>query len=179
MYIDAKDLPAALRPLHTGGLIRLEPTEQVTIPMDAGLWSGGTRRLFSLVDLNTGFSSPVQWHDTSPWHADRKECLIALQPNQCIAESGSFCGKNAGLHIYLHPSNAAALLPATETMSPECAALVDITCGLISSARREEWLRRGFKASQWTQAYAEALAKGLIRANGAITTKGRNARPQR
>lgn len=176
MYIDRKDLPRQLQHLHTGGLIRLNPQTDVTIPMDAGLWSGGTRRLFELVDLQTGQATPVSWHNTAPWNPDRRECRITLQPGQAIVESGSFCGKPAGLHFYLHPVNAAALLPAKETLSPECQALVSITCELKSAYRQEEWRRRGYSAQQWQQAKAEAEARGLIKANGAITTKGRNAR---
>lgn len=176
MYIDRKDLPRQLQHLHTGGLIRLDPQTNVTIPVDAGLWSGGTRRLFHLVDLQTGQATPVSWHNTAPWNADRRECRITLQPGQAIVESGSFCGKSAGLRFYLHPSNAAALLPARPSMSTECQALVDVTCSLKSAYRADEWRRRGFNAQQWQQAKAEAEARGLIQANGAITTKGRNAR---
>lgn len=178
VYLEPSDLPPQLRHLHTKGHIRVDPCATMTIPSDAGTWSGGTREVFSAVELQTGRTVSITDTFSAPWDGSRVSREIALRPGFAIVETGSFCGKPAGLHLYIHPADAAPLLPAPPVaLSAHAKVLLHFTCSLKSSYRAEECARYGMGVAEMAAAREELQRVGYVDARGAVTVKGRNARP--
>lgn len=179
VYLEPSDLPAQIRHLHSKGHIRVEPILQIAIPADAGTWSGGTRRVFSAVELATGRTVSITDTFSAPWDARRTCQTINLKPGYAIVETGSFCGKPAGLHLYIHPADAAPMLPAPPVaLSDHGKVLLHFTCSLKSAYRADECARYGMGAAEIAAAKAELQRAGYVDARGAVTVKGRNARPR-
>lgn len=176
MYLEKSDLPQQLRHLVPPGLIRLEPCEQMTIPADAGIWSGGTRQLFSAIELSTGKAVSITDTFSAPWDAGRTSKSIKLKPGYAIVELGSFCGKSAGLKIYALPGDLAPLLPAPAELERVEWEVLDVICGLKSGYRAEEYARRKLPDVVVTQAKLSLQSRGMLDSRGAVTVKGRNAR---
>lgn len=176
MYLEKSDLPQQLRHLVTPGLIRLDPCEEMTIPADAGTWSGGTRQLFSAIELATGRAVSITDTFSAPWDAGRTAKTIKLKPGYAIVEMGSFCGKPAGLRLYALPSDLAPLLPAPATLERAEWEVFDVICGLKSAYRAEEYARRKLPEAVVTQAKLSLQSRGFLDSRGAVTVKGRNAR---
>lgn len=178
VYLEPSDLPAQLRHLHTKGHIRVLVGESMSIPSDAGTWSGGTRQVFSAVELASGRTVSITDTFSAPWDGSRVDRHIALKPGFAIVETGSFCGKPAGLHLYIHPADAAPLLPAPPVaLSAHGKVLLHFTCALKSSYRAEECARYGMGVAEMAAAREELQRAGYLDARGSVTVKGRNARP--
>lgn len=174
MYLEKSDLPQQLRHLVTPGHIRVTLTETVSIPADAGTWSGGTRQLFSAVELATGRAVSITDTFSAPWDGGRTARTIALKPGYAVVEMGSFCGKPAGLHLYALPQDFAPLLPAPVPLTREQWQVLDVICGLKSAYRADEYRRLGLSDVEHIKAYLQGL--GMLDSRGAVTVKGRNAR---
>jgi hypothetical protein len=100
-----------------------------------------------------------------------------------------------GLTFYVHPDNAAKLLPAPGAeLSAHESIVLQATCSYKSSYNGRDrysmahddarWGKPGALESfptreQWQQAKDSLIAKGLLAKNGAVTPKGRNAKPAR
>ena len=109
MYLDRKDLPPQLRSL--GNRIKVVLTPTVAMPADAGTWSGGTREVYSALELATGSVVSITDTFSAPWDARRQSREITLKPGYAILVTGSFCGKPAVPYLYCHPESAALALP--------------------------------------------------------------------
>jgi hypothetical protein len=195
VYLDPKQVPANLKRNYTGQKFQARIVESVTIPSHAGLWDGGSRDTYTLIDLATGYEAVASDNVSAPWdaRADRK---IVLRPGFAVVEHSMFQGKDLGLTFYLLAENAAALLPAPVTLTPHQKCVLVATSSLKSSyngkdryslakenARweygakeygldfRAEFLTR----AEWETAKAELIAAGYLNKAGAITTKGKNA----
>lgn len=180
IYADTKTLPPQLQRLFNGKMVRIEVTEEVHIPADAGTWSGGTRSLYDAVELASGRSESITDHWSPPWFSCRKDKAIHLKAGYAIVHYRTFCGKSLSPRIYIHPDSAAPLLPAPgPTLSDDELQVLDVTCGYKSFARAEELIRRGLSLARIDLAKRSLKSMGYLNAMGAVTTKGRNARPQR
>jgi len=161
----------------------------MTIPADAGLWSGGTRSTYSAIVLETGQAATVSDNMSAPWDATRKEQRIALKPGFAVVEHSIFCGKDMGLTFYVHPDNAAKLLPApAEALSEHESIVLNATCSYKSSYNGQDRYDMAKSDSrsmsfptraEWDSAKWLLIGKGLLNKAGAVTPKGRNARPPR
>jgi len=175
IYLDPAQVPAHLRGGYTGKKFKAELVETVTVPAEAGLWSGGSRDVYFALDLSTGERKSVTDTFSAPWD-NRQSQKIALKSGFAVVRRQTFQGVDLGLTFYLLPSDAAPLLPppAEELTETELTVLAIIR-GLKSGYRAEEYRRKGI-----SEAEVEAIKAGLIRREylnkaGAITTKGRNA----
>ena len=193
VYLDAAQVPASIRGAYTGKQYRAIVTDSVYIPSDAGTWSGGSRTLYSAIHLSSGESRPACDSYSAPWDKNRKDQRVELKPGFAIISHSIFCGKDMGLSIYIHPDNAAALLPAPIELNPLERAVLKYTKEkkssyngrdrfdmLVSdldypSKRKELNLEIAPTRDQWNQAKDSLIAKDLLNARGAITTKGKNA----
>jgi len=192
IYLEPAQVPAALRGAYDGKKFAVHIVESVTVPFDAGLWSGGSRDHYSLIWLTTGAALPMPGQNASPWDNDRREHVIPLKPDYAIARHTIFCGKDMGLTFYIHPDNAAQLLPAPAAELPPIEKLVlKYTKERKASYNGQD--RYAMAASDWRyygkdwqldampsrddwQAAKEALiAGGYLNKAGAITVKGKNA----
>jgi hypothetical protein len=196
IYLDAAMVPAQLRGGYTGKKFKAVIVTQVTIPSDSGLWSGGTRNTFRFVQLSTGDAIAASDNMSAPWDTSRKDQNIALAPGFAVVEHSMFCGKDMGLTFYVHPDNAAKLLPAP---APELNAhesiVLSATCSFKSSYNGQDrytmaktkaeypWRRDDSTPpfptrDEWSAAKDSLISKGLLNKAGAVTPKGRNARPR-
>ena len=188
IHLDPAMVPAALREGYNGKKFKAVVTEQMTVPLDAGLWSGGSRDHYTLIEFRTGREVAFPGQSSSPWDKSRVECPIQLQPGYAVVRHSIFCGKDMGLTFYVHPSNAAALLPAPAAELNEHEVLVlDATSRYKSSYNGKDRyeMALGYDRSmgrpvpsreQWETAKTSLIAKGLLDKRGAITVAGRNAR---
>lgn len=189
IYLDPAMVPAQLRAGYTGKKFKAIVTTEVTIPSDAGLWSGGTRDTYQFVLLSTGTAVAASDNMSSPWNPSRRDQQITLLPGTAIVEHSLFCGKDMGLTFYVHPDNAAKLLPApAAALSDHESIVLNATCSYKSSynGRDRYDMAKGYSygesseyfptRAQWDHAKNELIVKGLLTKNGAVTPQGRNAR---
>jgi hypothetical protein len=197
IYLDAAMVPAQLRGGYSGKKFKAVVVTQVVIPSDAGLWSGGTRSTYSIVDLASGRTIGAPCHqEESPW-GNRREFNLEVKPGFTVVEHSLFCGKDMGLTFYVHPDNAAKLLPApAPELSEHESIVLGATCSFKSSYngqdrytmaktqaeypwRRDDSTPQFPTREQWQVAKDSLISKGLLNKAGAVTPKGRNARPPR
>jgi hypothetical protein len=193
IHLEPNQVPQALRRSYSGKKFKAKVCEQVTIPADAGLWSGGTRSTYRYVRLTDGETVPVPGQDAAPWD-NRKEHTVTLSPGYAVVEHSIFCGADMGLTFYVHPDNAAAMLPAPDTeLTPLERFVLTATRSLKSSyggrdryqmacddydclrALSPERAERAPSRATWDATKEMLIARGYLNKAGAITTKGRNA----
>lgn len=191
IYLDPKMVPAVLRGAYNGQKFKAVVCETVDIPSDAGLWSGGSRELYSVVTLDDGMKL-LPGQDAAPWNRNyhnRRE--IMLQPGVVVVRHSIFCGKDTGLTFYVHPENATKLLPAPAAELSEHERMVlEATCSLKSHYNGRDryqmatdslrYNRKPYPSrDEWNAAKQSLIDKGLLNKAGAVTVAGRNARPSR
>ncbi len=104
LKLKTKDVPANLRGNYSGRKFRLYVTNEVVIPSDAGLWSGGSREVYKAIRLIDG--KEIQLGSTSaPWNPNRVDQTVVLIPGIAVVMHSFFCGTDMGLSFYVHPDN--------------------------------------------------------------------------
>lgn len=184
-YLTKDQVPAHLRGAYSGNKFEAVVTASVVIPVDAGLWGGGSRETFSIIHLESGIDATVPGQDSFADHT-RKERTVPLVPGIAVIRQSVFQGKDMGLRFYVHPDNAAKFLPAP------AAELSDHEREVLSATRnykssyggkdRYEMAKLDHRGQlfptreAWNTAKASLIAKGLLNKAGAITVAGKNAR---
>src|SRR5262245_11441810 len=197
IHLDPAMVPAGLRGAYTGKTFKARVCEQMTIPMTAGLWDGGSRDTYRVVRLEDGATIEPVNHNDAPWNGERREVQIKLEPGIAVVEHTIFCGKDMGLTFYVHPDNAAKLLPAPVELSAYEAIVLNATASYKSSYNgrdrydmaKDDYLYRNLNSvapnqlyptrQEWDAAKQSLISRGLLNKAGAITNAGRNARPSR
>jgi len=188
IYLDPNQVPAYLRGGYNGKHLKAIVCDSMVIPMTAGLWDGGSRDTYRGVNLVDGRAMDMPGQQEAPW-GNRQEHKITLQPGFAIVEHSIFCGKDMGLTFYVHPSNAAALLPAKADLSSLELLVLKATRQYKSSYMgrdRYEMTREDAVSFQrptppfptreeWNAAKDALITAGYLNKAGAITNKGRNA----
>lgn len=181
IHLEKNQVPAALRGAYSGNHFKAEVVEVVTIPADAGLWDGGSRDLYKFVVLETGEEVDMPGQKAPPW-GFRAEYGVSLEPGFAVVRHTYFCGQDLGLTFYVHPENAAALLPAPVELTPTERFVLEATRGLKSSYMGKdrytlatEYSREPITRQEWDEAKASLIERKLLNKAGAITTAGRNA----
>ena len=180
IYLEPNQVPRKLLNGYNGRTFKAYVTDSVTC---RGMqWDGGSRSTYTAVNLQTGESRPIT--DGRPWPQNMyTPPAIPLQRDQAIVEHSIFCGKDAGLTFYIHPDNAAALLPAADAVDDDQRTVLEYTARLkntyggrtdirFTEARRDTGITR----ERWAAAQAACIAAGYLRKNGSITPAGRNHR---
>ncbi len=188
IHLDARDVPAQLRGNYSGKKFQARVCESMTIPADAGLWSGGSRDTFHAIRLSDGAQVAMVEHNMAPWDMGRREVPVSLRPGFAIVNHSMFCGKDMGLRFYVHPIDAAALLPAPSNALSELEQMVvNATAGYKASYGGRDryqmatdslrWKNGAIVPTRaaWDEAKASLIDKGLLNKAGAITVAGRNA----
>ena len=175
-YLEPSQVPAHLKGGYTGRKFKVQVCETMTIPADAGVWGGGSRETYHVMRLATGESAAAVNHNAAPW-SGRSDRTVDLKDGFVVVEHSIFCGKDMGLTFYVHPDNAAKLLPApTAEVSANAYQVLNIICGIKSGYREDEYRREGLTREQVETAKSELRNAGLIDVRGAATVAGRNAR---
>lgn len=175
VYLDPAMVPANLRGEYAGNKFRAIVCEIVTIPIDAGLWSGGTREIYHLIDLATGKQIPFPNQDSSPFNTDRRETIVKLETGYAVVKYSTMQGVETGLTFYLRPENAAPLLPQIVELTDAQKKVLAITRSYIASYRKEAAFAAGIGTKEWDRIKTDLIALGMMKKNGAITIKGKNA----
>jgi hypothetical protein len=193
IFLDPALVPAALRGGYKGKKFKAIVCIETTIPSDIGLWSGGNRDTYSAIDLATGRQIPLPGQLSSPWDSSRADHTVAIKPGFALVRHTLFCGKDLGLTFYLHPDNAARMLPAPCKLTEHESLVLQATASLKSSyngmdrydmkARDHRYSPAGTQPfptrEQWEGAKQALIARGLLNKAGAITVAGRNAAAKR
>lgn len=195
IHLDPNMVPATMRGSYNGKKFKAEVCTEMTIPADAGLWDGGSRDQYRAINLETGVDALAPGQNRAPWDRGREDRRIALAPGFAVVRHSYFCGKDMGLTFYVHPDNAAKLLPAP---SAELTAFEKIVLSATASykssyggmdryqmALRDARYSNGAEhmafpsRAEWDDAKITLIGKGMLNKAGAITPAGRNAIPSR
>lgn len=177
MYLEKNQIPASLRGAYSGNKFRAEPCESVVIPSDAGLWDGGSRTVYTAIELHSGRVVALPGQQSAPWDANRTERKIELKPGFAIVAHRMFRGTDLGLTFYVHPVDVAALIPtdiAADLTETEKTVLA-IVRSRKAAYRNDEYRRKGIDAAEAEAIKARLIRDGYLNKAGAITVKGRNA----
>lgn len=109
MKVSKKQLPPFARDFldargYRGRRIYVEVRASVTIPSDAGLWSGGTRDQFFAM-TNDGAVAPSATNAAAPWAACGRGATIDLPAHVCVARHSFFCGDDMGWTFFVAPGS--------------------------------------------------------------------------
>lgn len=199
IHLEPSQVPATLRGSYSGKSFQVRVVERVTVPAHAGLWDGGSRSTYSAVRIADGAGLPVSDNASAPWDKSRRDSVVDLRPGIAVIEHRIFCGKDMGLRIYVHPADAAPMLPSKPDLSPVERLVLEYTATRKSSymgkdrfAMAIDDLQRDRRyghdsdpvrkaitrldRSMWDSAKESLIARGLLNKAGAITVAGRNAR---
>ena len=194
IYLEPNLVPPALRGGYDGKKFAARVAESVIVPSDAGLWAGGSRDVYVLVELASGVRHPVPGQAASPFDGARQERSIPLKAGFAVVRHTTFQGRDMGLTFYVHPDNAAALLPAPAAdLSPVEKLVLKYTKERKASYNgRDRYemavddMRYGGSAIRalgvetmptrdaWNAAKASLISGGYLNKAGAITVKGKN-----
>lgn len=178
MHVEPRMIPDHLRGGYTGRKFKVAAVESVTIPEQAGTWDGGSRETFCFIEMSTGRVAAASDNVSAPWHESRRDRTYTLKPGYGVRAHSVFCGTDMGLTFYVHPSDAAALLPERVELTDLERKVLDIIGGIKSAYRNDEYRRHGINEAERGGALLSLFNKGLIDRRTAITVKGRNARKQ-
>lgn len=191
IHLEPNQIPSQLKGSYTGKKFKARVCETMTIPSDAGLWSGGTRYTYQVIRLSDGAAiNPVE-HNASPWNPSRKDVEVRLEPGIAVVNHSMFCGKDMGLTFYVHPDNAAKFLPAPTQLTAFELIVLRATASYRSSyggrdryemARDDHSYNNNMpfpSRDEWAIAKQTLINLGLLNRAGAITPAGRNAIPSR
>lgn len=189
IHLEAAMVPATLRAGYNGKSFKARVCETMTIPMTAGLWNGGSRDTYRVVRIEDGMMVDAVNHNAAPWNGARQDVVVKLESGIAVVEHTIFCGKDMGLTFYVHPDNAAKLLPAPVELSGHERIVLRATVSYKSSymgkdryqiARDNAGCPSDFLLrSEWEAAKQSLIARGMLNKAGAITPAGRNAIPSR
>lgn len=187
IHLEANMVPQHLRGNYTGRTFTAEVSAEATIPAHAGLWDGGSRDVYRLVEIATGRAVAFPGQASAPWDADRKETRFAIPAGFAVVRHSVFCGQDMGLRFTLRPEDAAPMLPAPVDLSAVERVVLIATRSYKASyggqdrydmAARDLRYRQGATIptrAEWDAAKVALIARGMLDKRGAITVKGRNA----
>ena len=168
-------VPAALRGSYTGKKFKAVVCTEMTIPMDAGLWSGGSRAEYSAINLENGKSMPFQGSNLAPWDGGRRDHKVTIVPGMAVVLHSMFCGKDMGLTFYIHPDNATKMLPAPVELSKEEKVVLTTIRSYKAAYRQQMAQGQGISGTQYAAILQSLTEKGMLHKGNRITTKGKNA----
>lgn len=166
----AQALARAAFPTYIGRKFKVRVQEQV-----GGLttyWSGGSRDSVVAVQLSTMRAMPVP--GVNPM-VDHTAPEYKLAPDLALVVHSIYCGKDAGITFYLHPSNAAVLLTEGPTVTEREGQILAYFRSYTSAYRRV-----ALQSAHVTDHELDSLvARKLLTRNRAgsiaITVAGKNA----
>ena len=189
IHLEPHKVPAHLRGSYSGKRFQVQVCETVTIPADAGLWSGGSRDVFSAIELSTG--RQVNWpgQNTAPWDNERRAAEVSLAPDFAVVRHTQGCYSD--MTFYIHPLNAAALLPAPVELSDWDKIVLKATRNFKSSYGGKDRYQMALNEAggfgirncaqdfpcrrDWELTKQALVDHGFLNKAGAITPSGRNA----
>ena len=102
----AAKIIAATFPNYKGRKIKLERTSSVTFSDTT--WDGGSKNYYAAISID-GRSEVLDMTKVMPWSNPLEGRTFPLPTGCLLVEHTIFCGKDAGLHIYVNPASAGEL----------------------------------------------------------------------
>ena len=180
MYIKTKDLGPIFR---NAGIqtkeARLE-TRDGELSLGHTYWDGGTRHTYRLIRLDNGQPADIPHVDPPQFGGPSRQTLKMTEGIAVIEEF--YTGYRTITKIYIHPNNAAKLLPAPVELTDDEKTVLLYTAGYKPSyagiadyrfhnARQKTAITR----DRWDAAKISCINRKLLNRAGAITVDGRNA----
>lgn len=180
MYIKTRDLG----PTFANAGIQTKEAQLVTKDGELSLghtyWDGGTRYTYRLIRLDNGDPAEIP-HVNPPQFGGPNRQVVTMQEGIAVIEE-YYSGHRYLTKIYIHPNNAAKLLPAPVELTDDERTVLLYTAGYKPSyagiadyrfhnARQKTAITR----DRWDAAKASCIGKRLLNRAGAITVDGRNA----
>lgn len=175
IYLTPADVPEHLRRGYDGRNLRAEICTTVSIPADAGTWSGGSRETYRGIRISDGTEVPLSEVSSAPWGPDRAERVVTLTPGYAVVMRSMLQGRDLGLTFYLHAADAAPVLPDAEPLTDIQQQVLD-TVELGYTRQFYELHQRDITAVQVDEARLVLTQRGLLTKRGGLTAAGRNAR---
>ena len=187
VHLDAGMVPVSLRGQYAGKMFQARVTTEGYVPSHAGVWDGGSRSSYEMVELATGRAVPFPGQGAAPWDAKRQDLKFKIPEGYCVREHVIFCGKDLGLRFYLRPEDAAPMLPAPVDLSHAEKIVLMATAGFKASYGGRDRYQMAEDALNyrtgavmpsrevWEAAKGRLIERGMLDKRGAITVKGRNA----
>lgn len=188
IYLEPNKVPQHLRGDYSGKKFKAVVTTELTIPSHAGMWDGGSRDSYRFVHLESGRAAQASDNMSSPWNDARQDQTVQLVPGIAAIRHTMLQGTDMGLTFYVHPDNAAQLLPAPAAELTDTEEhVLEATCSLKSSygGKDRYQMYTDYDRSMgrtvpsrvdWDNAKASLIAKGLLNKAGVVTPAGRNVR---
>lgn len=180
MYVASKDLGPTFRNAGIQSKDCQLVTKEGELTLGHTYWDEGTRYSYSLIDLASGSLRDIP-HVNPPQFGGPDRQRLTMQDGIAVIES-YYTGYKHLTKIFLHPNNAAKLLPAPVELSEDEKIVLVFTAGLKPSyglikdyrfhkARR----KHNITSERWLAAKASCIGRKLLNRAGAITNEGRNA----
>jgi len=144
-------------------------------------WDGGSRTFYTFYELAT--EKLLNIGSNHPFFEKDKPRLIEKLPRGIIIVAHTiFCGKDMGITIYANKEDIVPLLPEPQELTENEITVLLYTRSLKSSYAGiknyrfyEAHNRTEITIEEWEKAKENCIRKRLLRKNGSITPKGRNA----
>ena len=182
MFINRKQVPSiilAVFPDYNGHKFEFQVTQKITLAN--AYWDGGSRSFYKAVNLLNGQITEAHPALSNPYQCPTSP-TIDLPKDTAIIEHSIFCGRDCGITIYLHPDNAATLLPSPITLTQDEKIILCATRSFVSSYAgikeyrfKEAKRTTGITWERWCATKDNLITNGFLTRSGAITTKGKNA----
>ena len=183
IYLESSQVPPAIVATFGRRKYSVVTCESVTVPADAGLWQDGSREVWRVVQLSSGSAPAMPGQNAAPWDGERRNFDVRLRPGFAVGVERTFQGRDMGVLLYVHPADAAPLLPAPAELTDTERLVLQATATLKSSyggKDRYQMMREKNEGAafpsreQWDDAKETLIARRLLMKNGAITPAGRN-----
>lgn len=178
VYLEKGELMSRLSSLigYKGTKICVEISDK---PMSLhSYWDGGSYNDYDCFDMNGNRVEINYLIQTAPlpfWKDGKLPDYIPT-PDKFLVEHVTFCGKDLGLHVYIHPACVMTkMLPDNKpNVSKNELFVLNTICSLKSFARADEYRNAGFTTAEIDKLKEILYQKGFINKAGAITPTGRN-----
>jgi hypothetical protein len=135
-------------------------------------WDSGYRDYYAIVRLAD--NARVQTIAQNGTMFDSKNFELSELPAGFAIACHCYAGVRQYGKLYFNQSDLVPLLPPSRELPWIEKAVLCITYGLKSFARKEEAARMGIKPDEWDATIPALVTKGLVNKAGAITNEGRN-----
>jgi hypothetical protein len=183
IHLEPNMVPDHLKTIdgYNGKKFKAVVCTEMTVPITAGLWQGGSREYFVAVDFDSG--RIIEFPNQHNFIQGRSEKQIELKPGFAVVEHVMSCGKDAGLTFYIHPDNASKMLPVPVTLDDVETHVLHATARYKASYMGRDRYAMAFDdwhdnnaptRNDWDRAKTSLIEKGLLNKAGAITVTGKN-----
>lgn len=176
----ARQIAAKCFPSYSGKMFAVSVVES-GMRTDS-CWQGGSRNYWAVLQLSTMTVGYIPENGSGFGRYKQAIDTPLPAPDFALVRHSIFCGKDTGIHIYLHADNGALMLPKPVEISWAEKVVLVATRSLkssyagISNYRFVEAKKdTGITAEEWETAKAALILRGLLDKRGAITVDGRNS----